>query len=169
MSRGIHTLPNQGQTNDWITPPWLPKLLGHFDLDPCASVTQPFHYADREYTIEDNGLEQPWTGRVWLNPPYGKEAELFVAKLSGHGNGIALVAARVETEWFHRWVWQKADAVMFPKGRFFFFKPDGEPAKSNAGHGSVLAAYGRENVAAIAAASADRRLNGVFVDLRSRV
>jgi hypothetical protein len=167
VSRGIHTLPGQGQTNDWITPPWIPKLFGHFDLDPCASVTQPFHHALREYTIEDDGLVQPWVGRVWLNPPYGRAAEGFIRKLSEHGNGIALIAARVETDWFHRWVWQKADAVMFPRGRFSFWHPNGEPSKANSGHPSVLVAYGEDNVVWLQRAAADPRLLGVFVDLRS--
>src|SRR5205085_636900 len=28
--------------------------------------------AQTYYTQTENGLQQPWSGRVWLNPPYGK-------------------------------------------------------------------------------------------------
>lgn len=151
--RGIHTAPGGGETNSWITPPWLPKLLGPFDLDPCASIPQPWHHAAREYTIEDDGLAQPWEGRVWLNPPYGKFSGEWLRRLAEHGDGIALVAARVEVEWFHRWAWGRADAVFFRRGRLAFFKPNGQLGPSNAGHGSVLVAYGQNNVEALRSAN----------------
>jgi hypothetical protein len=31
-----------GGTDDWITPPGIIEALGPFDLDPCASVGQPW-------------------------------------------------------------------------------------------------------------------------------
>ena len=35
------------------------------------------------YTILDNGLERPWRGRVWLNPPYARGwIDLFAAKMA---------------------------------------------------------------------------------------
>lgn len=65
MARGIHTLPNQGKTNEWLTPPWLLDVLGPFDLDPCSPIRRPWPTADMHYTAEDDGLSQPWHGRVF--------------------------------------------------------------------------------------------------------
>lgn len=51
--------------DEWLTPPEIIESLGPFDLDPCAPVNPPWKMADRHYTIKDNGLMQPWAGRVW--------------------------------------------------------------------------------------------------------
>lgn len=32
------------------------------------------------YSLKDDGLKNPWFGRVWLNPPYGKFSAAFVRK-----------------------------------------------------------------------------------------
>lgn len=54
-------------THDWITPQYVLDALGRFDLDPCASLTQPWPCATKAYTIRDNGLKQRWgKGRVKL-------------------------------------------------------------------------------------------------------
>ncbi len=70
MGNGIggHQSARMG-SDDWITPQNILAALGPFDLDPCASITQPWPTAKRQYTISDNGLMLPWDGRVWLNPP----------------------------------------------------------------------------------------------------
>ena len=53
----------------------------------------------------DNGLLMPWEGRVWLNPPYGNEAEAFMELMSMHqGGGLALIFMRSDTRWFQRCV-----------------------------------------------------------------
>ena len=56
--------------NQWLTPPELLAKLGQFDLDPCAPINRPWPTATQHYTIEDDGLKQPWFGRCWVNPPY---------------------------------------------------------------------------------------------------
>jgi len=42
----------------------------HFDLDVCATPGNA--KCARYYTEEQDGLVQPWTGRCWMNPPYGR-------------------------------------------------------------------------------------------------
>lgn len=144
---GGHTKPNIGQTNDWLTPPDILQKLGEFDLDPCASIDQPWRTAKIQYTAKDNGLIQPWSGRIWCNPPYGKEAAPFLKRLSAHGNGIALIFARTETEMFFDYVWNSADAILFIRTRLHFHYPvTGKRAKGNSGGPSVLLAYGDSNV-----------------------
>ena len=80
--------------DEWLTPPEIIHALGCFDLDPCAPVVRPWPTATRHYTIEDNGLVQPWDGRIWCNPPYGTETGRWLARMAEHGNGIALIFAR---------------------------------------------------------------------------
>lgn len=46
----------------------LEDRFGPFSLDVAAAAHNA--KAPRYYTIEEDGLRQPWTGRVWCNPPY---------------------------------------------------------------------------------------------------
>lgn len=137
------------QKDEWLTPPEIIKSLGPFDLDPCSPINRPWDTAKRHYTVNDDGLIQPWSGRVWLNPPYGREAAEWLHRLSVHGNGVALIFARTETEMFFEHVWNKADALLFLKGRLYFHHVDGKRANANAGAPSVLIAYGSNNVRAL--------------------
>jgi len=132
--------------DEWLTPPELLKKLGHFDLDPCAPIKRPWDMADHHYTREDDGLIQKWFGRVWLNPPYGRETVKWMKLMCKHKNGLALIFARTETKLFFETVWDHADALLFIKGRIYFHHVDGTKANANAGAPSVLVAYGQENV-----------------------
>lgn len=130
---------------EWLTPPYIIQALGPFDLDPCAAVDQPWHTAAKHYTIMDNGLNQPWEGRVWLNPPYGDKIDQWMHRMADHGDGIALLFARTETSMFFSRVWRSASAVMFLEGRLHFHHANGQKARANAGGPSVLVAYGTAN------------------------
>lgn len=163
---GGHHRPYQGKSNDWLTPPELVQLLGPFDLDPCASIGQPWKTAAVQYTVDTPGLSNPWYGFAWVNPPYGPHVGMWLARLADHRRGIALVFARTETDWFHKYVWGKADAVFFPKGRFHFHRPrSGERMKHNAGAGSVLVAYGVEAAERIRTRLGGELWEGRYVDL----
>jgi hypothetical protein len=146
-SKGVggHQRAYQGKTDEWLTPPEITAELGPFDLDPCSPVVRPWATATTHLTIEDDGLVQPWAGRVWLNPPYGPQTGVWLKKLAEHGDGIALVFARTETEMFHAYAWQRADAMLFLKGRLHFHDVTGKRAKFNSGAPSVLLAYGEYN------------------------
>ena len=140
--------------DEWLTPPGIIQFLGPFDLDPCAPIVRPWDTAAKHYTIQDDGLVQPWEGRVWCNPPYGPKLGQWLHKLADHGNGIALIFARTETETFFSEVWGRADAVLFIRGRLTFHHVSGEPAKENGGAPSVLVAYGEENAKRLESVSA---------------
>ena len=135
--------------DEWLTPPEIIQALGHFDLDPCAPVLRPWPTATYHFTVEDDGLSRDWTGRVWLNPPYGTHTGTWLNKLAVHGNGIALIFARTETEMFRESVWNRADAILFLHGRLFFRHVTGQKARHNAGAPSCLVAYGTENMLAL--------------------
>ena len=106
------------ESGEWLTPQVIiDKVLEVFsaeiDLDPAAEdITHArdlfFNVpAIEHYSKELNGLAQPWNGRVYLNPPYGKVIIVWVEKMIAeyeNGNmteGIALLPARTDTKWFH--------------------------------------------------------------------
>lgn len=98
--------------------------MGAIDLDPCSnSHDAPNVPAARHYTVTDDGLNQSWGGRVYMNPPYGREIGAWVEKLElEHRNGevtaaIALVPARTDTQWFRR---LRDYPVCFVTGRLTF-------------------------------------------------
>lgn len=148
MGMGSHQSAVMGK-DEWLTPPEIIESLGPFDLDPCAPINRPWPTAKKHYTINDNGLYLPWEGRVWCNPPYGKEAIKWMRKLAEHGNGTALIFARTETQMFFETVWGKAESILFLKGRLHFHHVSGERAKANGGAPSVLIAYNEENAEAL--------------------
>ncbi len=141
---GSHQSANMGK-DEWLTPPELIKKLGKFDLDPCSPINRPWDTAINHYNINDDGLIKEWKGRVWLNPPYGLQATIWLKKLSEHKNGIALIFARTETEMFFNQVWESAHSILFLKGRLYFHHVTGERASANAGAPSVLISYNKEN------------------------
>lgn len=128
----------------WITPKELIERIGPFDLDPCAAVNQPWPCAAKSFSEIENGLLQQWRGFVYCNPPYGRKCGAWLDRMALHGDGISLVFARTDTEMFFKYVWPKASAVLFVKGRITFHYPDGtSPRKgNNSGGPSVLVAYG---------------------------
>jgi len=133
---------------DWLTPPEIISALGLFDLDPCSPIGRPWDTATEHFTLHDNGLLKAWSGRVWLNPPYGNETDKWMRRLANHGNGIALVFARTETGTFFPWVWDYAQAILFIRGRICFYTKEGKKA-GPAGAPSCLIAYGTENAATL--------------------
>ena len=130
--------------DEWLTPPEIVKALQPFELDPCTPANPPWETAKRRYHKHDDGLIQPWEGRVWMNPPYGAETGKWLEKLAKHGNGIALIFARTETSYFFDWIWNEADALLFIKGRLAFYTVEGVKS-GTAGAPSVLIAYGDGN------------------------
>lgn len=118
---------NTENNDTWLTPPELIKALGEFDLDPCTPENMPWQTAKKMLCKErdGDGLTAEWKGRVWCNPPYGRETFKWLEKLAAHGRGIALIFARTDTKGFHEQVFQKAKGIFFFKGRIKFYKADG--------------------------------------------
>lgn len=163
MGIGTHQHPIRGRTDEWLTPPNLLEKLGPFDLDPCSPVDRPWPTAARHYSILDDGLSYKWTGRVWLNPPYGPKAAHWLKRLRIHGNGIALIFARTETHFFQDEVFAHAHAILFLRGRLTFYSVEGQRAKFNGGAPSVLIAYGSDNAESLKRSG----IRGAYVELRA--
>jgi hypothetical protein len=103
------------------------EVLGTIDLDPASCATaQATVQARTYYTVEDDGLRQPWHGSVFLNPPYRlPEIARFLGKLVEEleaertTEAIVLVNAATETDWFQT-ISGWADAICFPDGKLHF-------------------------------------------------
>lgn len=131
-------------SDEWYTPALLVQKLGIFDLDPCAG---PMNHAVRNLRAVhgEDGLAFDWFGRVWLNPPFSNVHD-WLTKMVSHNNGIALVNARPETQWFQKAA-ASAQAVFWPLRRIKFKRPEGK--ETNPPVGQALIAWGQPNVAAL--------------------
>ena len=81
----------------WLTPKYIIDALGHFDTDPCCPPNMPWRTADRMLTKEDDGTTAPWIGRVWCNPPYGREALPFLERMARYQGGVLSLSLRERT------------------------------------------------------------------------
>lgn len=112
-------------TDEWATPVNFFKELDHtcnFQLDVCASESN--FKCDHYYTKKENGLISRWFGRVWCNPPYGKQIPLWIDKaLSSYKECefvYLLIPSRTDTIWFHKLLNCKDCEIKFIKGRLKF-------------------------------------------------
>lgn len=96
------------ESSDWLTPDHILDKIwifwGDTDLDPCASLSDPTHTrAHVNYTIKDNGLRDWWHGKVFCNPPYGKELPIWINHalrcygMSNNTQILLLIPARTDT------------------------------------------------------------------------
>ena len=123
---------------EWYTPPKIVSLvvqtLGEIDLDPCSNEGEPNVPARQHYTKADDGLFLPWSGRVYMNPPYGRQIEQWTGRLVNFyrldqvTEAIALVPARTDTQWFQPLY---DFPICFVEGRLIFLgAEDGAPFPS---------------------------------------
>jgi len=133
--------------NQWHTPEqyikMVRKVLGKIDLDP-ASSNRAQHVVKAEMfftgtTPNDNGLIEPWHGRVFLNPPYSpKEITAFVDKMCDEyvagrvKAAIMLTHNYTDSGWFQK-ATPLAKAICFPRTRIRFEDPDGVPCSPTQG------------------------------------
>jgi site-specific DNA-methyltransferase (adenine-specific) len=114
------------KSDEWYTPDHIVQgvqdALGRIDLDPCSN-SQKSVPAEVHFTKKDDGLAQSWAGNVYMNPPYGAVIGDWVEKLVQEYNSgkvteaVALVPARVDTEWFRKFT---GCVVVFVSGRLHF-------------------------------------------------
>ena len=129
----------------WETPQELFNALDrefHFTLDAAATAKNA--KCSNFFTVARDGLKQNWGGqRVFCNPPYGREVKKWVKKAYEEAqkpNTIVclLVASRTDTQWFHDYIYDKAE-IRFIRGRLKF-EIDGKPGDA-APFPSLIAIY----------------------------
>jgi phage N-6-adenine-methyltransferase len=108
-----------------------------FTLDVAAAPHNA--KAPEFYTREEDGLAQPWRGRVWCNPPYSDcgawVRKAWTAWNDGRPERIVMLlpANRVEQAWWQEHVEPFRDRpgsplrVEFLRGRMRFDRPDWTP------------------------------------------
>jgi ParB family chromosome partitioning protein len=133
-----HVGQNTGE-EEWYTPPEYIEAarltLGAIDLDPASNdAANRVIKAGQIFTKQENGLDQRWDGRVWMNPPYAQPlVTQFCEKLAASVRAgtvpaaVVLVNNATETQWF-RALADVASAICFPTGRIRFWHPKKDSA-----------------------------------------
>jgi site-specific DNA-methyltransferase (adenine-specific) len=120
LSKGLFT----SDRMDWETPADLFSVLHRefaFTRDVCA---RPGNAKCAAYfsPVQD-ALRHVWTGRCWMNPPYGRAVGRWVAKAwcaSRRGaTVVALLPVRTDTAWWQDIV-MRAREIRFLRGRLRF-------------------------------------------------
>lgn len=111
------------KTDLWSTPQeFFDKYnqLYDFEIDVCASKENA--KCTKFYTKEDDGLSKEWTGKCWMNPPYGRTIKQWMKKAYESSlNGatvVCLVPARTDTAWWHDYAVK--GQIEFIRGRLKF-------------------------------------------------
>lgn len=132
------------ESDECYTPIEIIRALGEFDLDPACGPRCPNRTAKRMYRV--HGLDLPWKGRVWLNPPYS-EAKAWTEKFTAHGNGILLLFWTRDNQWAKALL-RKAGAMFVFDRRINFLRPSGKTMHLQ--YHSILFPIGERNLRAIA-------------------
>lgn len=137
--------------NEFATPPkfWrrLAKPVGGFDLDPCSGAeTTPI--APERFDADDNGLQQPWHGDVFVNPPWstngsGDAKHQWLEKVRSEASRekvssvVVLMPSDTSTQWFHEHILAAPLVCFYGPGRLSFQGQSGSPP-----FGLLVAVYG---------------------------
>lgn len=137
--------------NEWFTPERYVvsarRVMGGIDLDPasCAAAQETVG-AGVYYDKSDDGLLQPWFGRVWLNPPYGRQAGAFVARaLAAYSSGEVEAVVLLLNGYSYQTLWFQplfAYPICWHRGRVDFHTP--QEGSGGAAHGTALVYLGLE-------------------------
>jgi hypothetical protein len=120
--------------------------MGGIDLDPFSSYRANVRVkATRIFTIDDDGLKQPWSGKVWMNHPFSREMNTLCIKkiVSEYFDGnieaaCCITFAATSEKWFKPLL---AFPQCFLSPRTNYFLPDGTK-KVGVTKGSVVTYFG---------------------------
>jgi len=131
-----HVAHNSGE-NEWYTPTEYIeaaiKAMGDIDCDPASTeIANRTVGAKQYYTAADDGLQQKWGERVYMNPPYANPlvaqfTESLVSRVdSGEvRQAVVLVNNATDTVWFHRML-EVAASICLVRKRVRFVSPKGK-------------------------------------------
>ena len=146
----------EASRNDWNTPPHIVRAVkdafgGTIDLDPCSNPTsQVGATINLSRETGHDGRAVPWTGNVFVNPPYGGGllvpwVHKAAREASRGAKVILLIPAAVGNKWWHEpgGPWSAGTRICFISGRLSFLEND-VPKKGNPSD-SALVYYGSED------------------------
>jgi hypothetical protein len=122
--------------DDWYTPPEYVSVIraalgGVIDLDPATHVQANSHptkgvRATKIYTRAQDGLLQPWAGRVFLNPPFSEwpqwSEKVFAELDRGEITEIVMLGAtRTLTAQYFEPMLRRVDGFCIISGRLSFW------------------------------------------------
>jgi phage N-6-adenine-methyltransferase len=159
---GVPAALQMSVSNEWYTPAQYIEaarwVMGGIDLDPASNpIANETVKAATYYTQADNGLAYEWEGRVWLNPPYGRDegesnqaiwsARLIEEYRAGRvTEAVLLVNAVTDRVWFAP-LWDFT--ICFTDHRIRFYDEDGEAGSPT--HGNALIYLGEHKDRFVAA------------------
>lgn len=142
------------ETSEWTTPQDLfdrcNKRWGPFTLDAAATHENHLVSSYMRKGPEGGALISDWFGRVWCNPPYGREIGKWVKRAHDQveaGNAervVMLLPARTDTRWWQRYIYSVTEMrpeVYFLKGRLKF--GGGNGSKNSAPFPSAIVVFER--------------------------
>jgi hypothetical protein len=138
---------NERESDRWCTPPEIAELVcrwwgGPPDLDPAADPKQTMP-ARMKYTIDDNGLAQPWVGAsIWLNPPFSQSRRFVDELAKARGDRIAFVKLDPTTRLWRESVRESAAAFCLLDRRVRYWFNGGPVAAAK--FPSALVYFGRK-------------------------
>lgn len=135
LNKGVGAMNNvhfSSATDLWSTPHWLFDRLHaefEFDLDVCALPENA--KCDRFISPQQDGLISSWRlerdvrSVAWMNPPYGRSIDRWVAQAWRAANWymdcelvVCLLPARTDTRWW--WQYCTKGEIRFLPGRLKF-------------------------------------------------
>ena len=149
----LHECP--GQTDEWYTPAHVFEALDcYFDVDVASPGRKVVPWIPTRRHITAHSLEMPWSGFVWMNPPFGGRNALlpWLRRFVEHGYGICLVPDRTSAPWWQTFAPQM-DLILFVAPKLKFIGADGRPGTSPA-QGTCLMAIGSMGEKALRSAAA---------------
>jgi DNA N-6-adenine-methyltransferase (Dam) len=145
-----------GATDEWFTPSYvIDSFECEFDMDVASPGQVATPWIQAKHFVTRNSLSVPWTGFIWMNPPFGPRNGIvpWLEKFFAHANGIALVPDRTSAPWWQRFAPQ-AELLLFVSPKIKFIGADGAPGTSPA-QGTSLLAIGQQGCAALRRAAAN--------------
>ena len=96
------------------------KLDREFGFTLDVSATPENAKCGRFFTKNDDGLQQEWTGIVWMNPPFSAIGEWLKKAVESPCTVVALVPTRTNPPWWHDLVLKHADEIRYIRKKLSF-------------------------------------------------
>lgn len=133
MNQSMSVLTSQA-TTEWYTPPHIITMarsaLGDIDLDPASNDIAQQWIQARTYYTAGTPLQAPWSGRVWLNPPFD-DTPAWIDRLERAYSRGDVAAALLLVNSAPGYIWYedlwRSWPVVCLRERLCFIRPDGTP------------------------------------------